>query len=102
MSTPLSRKSAIYMFAALFLAGPAIGRAVAADATYAPSPELLAAAKKEGKLVLYTANFLTTEQTVIKRFSERFPGIQVEMVRARDNLSRASGPRRRRTISSPT
>ncbi len=82
MSMPLSRKSAVCLLAALFLAGPAIGRAVAADAAYTPSPELLAAAKKEGKVVLYTANFLTTEQTVIKRFSERFPGIQVEMVRA--------------------
>ena len=66
----------------LFAAGPPIGSAAAADATYTPSPELLAAAQKEGKVVLYTANFLTTEQTVTKRFSERFPGIQVEMVRA--------------------
>jgi iron(III) transport system substrate-binding protein len=49
---------------------------------FAPSPDLLAAARKEGKVVLYTANFLDTEQTVSKRFSERFPGIQIEIVRA--------------------
>jgi iron(III) transport system substrate-binding protein len=56
--------------------------ATAAEDIYTPAPEILAAAKKEGKVVLYTANFLTTEQTVIKRFGERFPGLQVEMVRA--------------------
>ena len=47
-----------------------------------PSADLLAAAKKEGKIVLYTANFLDTEQVVAKRFSERFPGIKIEIVRA--------------------
>ena len=54
----------------------------AAEPDFVPSAELLAAAKKEGKIVLYTANFLDTEQAVVKRFSERFPGIQIEIVRA--------------------
>jgi iron(III) transport system substrate-binding protein len=54
----------------------------AAEPNFVPSAELLAAAKKEGKIVLYTANFLDTEQAVVKRFSERFPGIQIEIVRA--------------------
>ena len=53
----------------------------AAEPAYAPPADLLAAARKEGKIVLYTANFLDTEQTVAKRFSERF-GIQIEIVRA--------------------
>ena len=53
----------------------------AAEPDFVPSADLLAAAKKEGKLVLYTANFLDTEQAVSKRFSERF-GIQLEIVRA--------------------
>src|SRR5436305_13590809 len=53
----------------------------AAEPNFAPSAELLAAAKKEGKIVLYTANFLDTEQAVVKRFSERVPGIQIEIVR---------------------
>jgi len=44
--------------------------------------DLLAAARKEGKVVLYTANFLDTEQTVSKRFAQAFPGIQIEIVRA--------------------
>ena len=37
------------------------------------SPELVAAAKAEGKLVLYTANFAEVEQEVIKEFNKRFP-----------------------------
>ena len=46
------------------------------------SPELIAAAKAEGKLVYYTANFAEVEQQVIKAFNKRFPDIKVEMVRA--------------------
>src|ERR1700741_2692021 len=46
------------------------------------SPELIAAAKAEGKMVLYTANFAEVEQDVIKEFNKRFPEIKVEMVRA--------------------
>src|SRR5690348_5182430 len=46
------------------------------------SPELIAAAKKEGRLVYYTANFAEVEQEVIHAFNKRFPEIKVEMVRA--------------------
>jgi iron(III) transport system substrate-binding protein len=66
------------------LAGAAIlsiRAAHAAEPAFVPSPDLLAAAKKEGKVVLYTANFLDTEQAVLKRFAERF-GVQTEIVRA--------------------
>jgi iron(III) transport system substrate-binding protein len=59
----------------------AAGSASAAD-TFSPSAELLAAAKAEGKVVFYTANFLEVEQTIAKRFSTRFPGVQLELVRA--------------------
>jgi iron(III) transport system substrate-binding protein len=45
-------------------------------------PELIAAAKSEGKLVYYTANFAEVEQEVIREFNKRFPEIKVEMVRA--------------------
>src|SRR5262252_1991400 len=45
-------------------------------------PELIAAAKQEGRLVYYTANFAEVEQDVIKEFNKRFPEIKVEMVRA--------------------
>jgi iron(III) transport system substrate-binding protein len=46
------------------------------------APELIAAAKSEGRLVYYTANFAEVEQEVIKAFNKRFPEIRVEMVRA--------------------
>jgi iron(III) transport system substrate-binding protein len=46
------------------------------------SPELIAAAKKEGMLVYYTANFAEVEQQVINAFNKRFPEIKVQMVRA--------------------
>ena len=44
--------------------------------------EMIAAAKKEGKVVYYTANFAEVEQEVIKAFNKRFPEIKIEMVRA--------------------
>jgi iron(III) transport system substrate-binding protein len=45
-------------------------------------PELIEAAKKEGKFVFYTANFTEVEQETIKAFNKRFPFIKVELVRA--------------------
>ena len=56
--------------------------AVPASAQEFGSAELIAAAKAEGKFVLYTANFAEVEQEVIREFNKRFPEIKVEMVRA--------------------
>ncbi len=60
----------------------ALALALPAAAQNFGSPELIAAAKKEGHLVYYTANFAEVEQEVIKQFNKRFPEIKVEMVRA--------------------
>src|ERR1700760_2882223 len=60
----------------------ALGSAPATAADDSGPPELIAAAKAEGKLVYYTANFAEIEQLVIKEFNKRFPEITVEMVRA--------------------
>jgi len=60
----------------------ALGAGPACAADDFGSPELIAAAKAEGKLVYYTANFAEIEQIVIKEFNKRFPEIKVEMVRA--------------------
>ena len=46
------------------------------------STELIEAAKKEGKIVYYTADFTEVEQEIIKAFNKRFPFVRVEMVRA--------------------
>jgi iron(III) transport system substrate-binding protein len=59
---------------------PAVAASVRAQ-DFGPR-ELIAAAKAEGKLVYYTANFAEVEQEVIREFNQRFPEIRVEMVRA--------------------
>ena len=64
------------------IAGLAMAWTTTAQAQEFGPPELIAAAKKEGKLVFYTANFAEVEQQVIKEFQKRFPEIKVEMVRA--------------------
>ena len=67
--------------AAAGVAAAALGIAPAAAQNFGP-PELIEAAKKEGKLVFYTANFTEVEQEIIKAFNKRFPFVKVEMVRA--------------------
>ena len=62
--------------------GLALGGTPASAQAEFGSPELIAAAKAEGKLVYYTANFAEVEQQVIKEFNKRFPEIRIEMVRA--------------------
>src|ERR1700750_725215 len=76
----MSRKIALLAAAAGL--GFALASAPASAADDFGPPELIAAAKAEGKLVYYTANFAEIEQQVIKEFNKRFPEIKVEMVRA--------------------
>ena len=59
----------------------AVAAGPAAAQNFGP-PELIEAAKKEGKMVYYTANFAEVEQEIIKAFNKRFPFVKVEMVRA--------------------
>src|SRR5437588_6329566 len=75
----VARVVAIAGFAGL---GIALNAAPAIAQQEFGSPELIAAAKAEGKLVFYTANFAEIEQVTIKEFNKRFPEIRVEMVRA--------------------
>jgi iron(III) transport system substrate-binding protein len=63
-------------------AAAALPRAASAQGAQFGPPELIDAAKKEGRLVFYTANFIEVEQEVINAFNKRFPFVQVEMVRA--------------------
>jgi iron(III) transport system substrate-binding protein len=64
------------------MAAVTLGAAPALAQAEFGSPELIAAAKKEGKVTYYTANFAEVEQEVIKAFNKRFPEIKIEMVRA--------------------
>ena len=63
------------------LAATALG-SVSASAQNFGSADLIEAAKKEGKLVYYTADFTEVEQEIIKAFNKRFPFVKIEMVRA--------------------
>jgi iron(III) transport system substrate-binding protein len=56
----------------------------AAQAQFGP-PELIEAAKQEGKLVFYTANVAESEQPIIDAFVKKFPFIKVEFLRAPGN-----------------
>jgi iron(III) transport system substrate-binding protein len=81
MTLSLTRRRALQAAGSAALASLALpARAAGPDAF--GSPELIEAAKKEGKLVFYTANFTEVEQEVIKAFNKRFPFVRVEMIRA--------------------
>jgi len=76
-----TRRTILKGAAAAALAMPALATRALADGEFG-SAELIAAAKKEGRLVYYTANFAEVEQEVINAFNKRFPEVKVEMVRA--------------------
>jgi len=64
--------------------GLAMALPVAAHAQFGP-PELIEAARKEGKLVFYSANVAESETPVINAFNKRFPFIKIEFLRAPGN-----------------
>ncbi|MFO1311603.1 MAG: extracellular solute-binding protein [Burkholderiales bacterium] len=72
----ISTHAAAATVLACALAGGASAQQFKAD------PALVAAATKEGSVVIYTANQLESEQQLAKKFNERFPGIKIEIVRA--------------------
>jgi iron(III) transport system substrate-binding protein len=67
--------------ATLAAATLAAGAASAQDATYAITPELEAAARREGKLVYYTSIDVKVAEDLAKAFERRFPGIKVHVER---------------------
>src|SRR5262249_44044333 len=77
----MGMKKAMILAPALVPVLALVFAASAAAQSFGP-PELIEAAKKEGKLILYTANFPEVEQETIREFNKRFPEIKVEMLRA--------------------
>ena len=61
--------------------GAMLAAPAAAQAQFGP-PELVEAAKREGALVLYTANIAEVEQGILDAFNKRFPFVKVELLRA--------------------
>ena len=87
LQTREMKRMAVLVSKRQFGRGHALGAALAvaggpaAAQNFGP-PELIEAAKKEGKIVYYTADFTEVEQEIIKAFNKRFPFVKVEMVRA--------------------
>jgi iron(III) transport system substrate-binding protein len=76
----LSRRQSLGSLASLGLIAR-FGPARAAK-PFTPDPALVAAANKEGALVLYTASLTEVVQETINVFNKSFPNIRVNMVRA--------------------
>jgi hypothetical protein len=66
------------------LVAAALALPAAAQAQFGP-PELIEAARREGKLVFYSANVAESETPMIKAFNKRFPFIKIEFLRAPGN-----------------
>jgi len=81
MHTTSSTRRQFLAASASALAAGALGTTPSSAQTFG-SAEVVEAAKKEGALVLYTANVAEVEQVVINAFNKRFPFIKVELLRA--------------------
>src|SRR5947199_6803868 len=88
MGTRLGRGAALAI-AALWMAGAALAQAPAPSNV---TPELIEAAKKEGKIVWYTSVELELAEKVAKAFEAKYPGIPVQVERsgAERNFQRLS------------
>src|SRR4029078_9326402 len=58
--------------------------AAPAAAQFGP-PELIEAAKQEGRLVFYSANVAESEKPILDAFNKRFPFVKIEFLRAPGN-----------------
>src|SRR5450432_4733896 len=88
MRTRFARGSAIAA-ATVFIAGAALAQAPAPAKV---TPQLIEAAKKEGKIVWYTSVELELAEKVAKAFEAKYPGIPVQVERsgAERNFQRLS------------
>ena len=75
----ITRRHAVSGAAAL-AATTAIPEARAAG--YEPAGTLVDAAKKEGRVIMYTASFTEVEQETAAAFNKRFPFVKIEIIRA--------------------
>src|SRR4051812_41646490 len=78
--TRLTRRQALG--AAAGLGSLAMVGGARAAKPFTPADSLVEAARREGRIVLYTATFVEVEQEVVNEFRRRFPYIRVEMIRA--------------------
>ena len=80
----LTRRHAL--IAAAGAAGAGVARPVRAQGSsqggFNPPGALLDAARKEGRVVMYTASFTEVEQETAAEFNKRFPFVKIEIIRA--------------------
>lgn len=65
---------------AVLAAGARAARAT--PARFEPSGALVDAARREGRVVMYTASFTEVEQETAAAFNKRFPFVKIEIIRA--------------------
>jgi iron(III) transport system substrate-binding protein len=80
----LTRRRALQGLTAASLAVPVFGRnaRAAAPAPSKVTPELIEAAKKEGKVVWYTSVDLPVAERIAKAFEAKYPGVAVRVERS--------------------
>jgi iron(III) transport system substrate-binding protein len=77
-----SRRGLLIGSSALAIGGAFSTRVVSAAPAASPiTPELIAAAKKEGKAVWYTSVDLKVAEEIAKRFEAKYPGVSVQVER---------------------
>lgn len=76
------RIPSVILLAGAFTLAFAAEAGAAAPAPTPVTPALIAAAKKEGKVVYYTAIDLKVVQGLAKKFEEKYPGITVDVERS--------------------
>jgi iron(III) transport system substrate-binding protein len=84
MANHLSRRHVVRGLSLAALAAPVLGRRAhaAAPAPSRVTPELIEAARKEGKVVWYTAVDLPVAERIARAFEGKYPGIPVRVERS--------------------
>jgi iron(III) transport system substrate-binding protein len=82
MTRKLTRRHVLATSTTALIASGFVRSAQAAPEASKITPELMAAAKKEGKIVWYTSVDLTIAERVAKVFETHYPGIQVKVERS--------------------
>src|SRR3982750_174753 len=73
------KPGAILAFAVALASGAALAQA---PAPYDATPQLIAAAQKEGKVVWYSATDVQVAEKLARAFEARYPGIKVQVERS--------------------
>ena len=82
MTRKLTRRHVLATSTTALMASGFVRSAQAAPEASRITPELVEAAKKEGKIVWYTSVDLTIAERVAKVFEDRYPGLQVKVERS--------------------